>query len=88
MNNPASHNVPLLELQREHCREVTGTGEDGLALYCGHRRSGLTSYCAFHRRINLVMVTSRPQHSAPLSTEVKDNEKKKVEESHHVGVRP
>jgi hypothetical protein len=55
--------IPLVELQRQHCREVTGTGDDGLALYCGQPRSGRTSYCEQHRRINLMMVTkpSRPK---------------------------
>jgi|tagenome__1003787_1003787.scaffolds.fasta_scaffold20974652_4 hypothetical protein len=55
--------IPLMELQRQHCREVTGTGHDGLALYCGQPRSGRTSYCEQHRRINLMMVAeaSRPK---------------------------
>jgi hypothetical protein len=59
--------IPLIELQHHHCREVTGMGEDGLALYCGWPRSGRTSYCAQHRQINLVMVAdaSRPKAKVP-----------------------
>lgn len=59
--------IPLIALQRHHCREVTGTGGDGLALYCGQPRSGRTSYCEQHRRINLVMVTdaSHPKAKVP-----------------------
>ena len=67
MTDPAPLNIPLVELQRHHCREVTGTGDDGLALYCGHPKSGRTSYCAQHRRINLAMVAdvSRPKTKVP-----------------------
>jgi hypothetical protein len=56
-------NIPLLDLQRHHCREVTGTDDDGLALYCGQPKSGRASYCAPHRRINLVMIAdlARPR---------------------------
>ena len=58
--------IPLIGLQGHHCREVTGTGEDGFALYCGQPKSGRTSYCAQHRRINLVMVAaSRPKAKVP-----------------------
>jgi hypothetical protein len=53
---PEPLNVPLIDLQGHHCREVTGIGPDGFALYCGRPKSGRTSYCAQHRRINLVMV--------------------------------
>ncbi len=54
-------NVRLMELRHHHCREVTGTGDDGLALYCGHPRSGRTSYCRHHRRINLMMAAVQPR---------------------------
>ena len=57
MSDVALLHVPMVELQRHHCREVTGTGDDGLAVHCGRLRSGRTSYCLHHRRINLVMVT-------------------------------
>jgi hypothetical protein len=59
MTDAAPLNVPLIELKHRHCREVTGTGEDGLALYCGRPKSYPTSYCLQHRRINLVMVVQR-----------------------------
>lgn len=43
---PASLNIPFLELNdTTHCKEVTGTGEDGLASYCGHPRKEKSSYC-------------------------------------------
>jgi hypothetical protein len=63
MTDNSPLDTPLMELQRHHCREVTGTGDDGLALYCGQPRSGRTSYCERHRRVNLVMVAeaSRPK---------------------------
>jgi hypothetical protein len=57
--------IPLMELQRHHCREVTGTGDDGLALYCGQPKSGRTSYCDQHRRINLVMVAEASRGRSP-----------------------
>ena len=65
--NRSPLDIPLMDLQRHHCREVTGTGDDGLALYCGQPRSGRTSYCEQHRRINLVMVAeaSRPKAKVP-----------------------
>jgi hypothetical protein len=67
MTDRAPLDIPLMGLQRHHCREVTGTGDDGLALYCGQPKSGRTSYCEQHRRINLVMVAeaSRPKAKVP-----------------------
>jgi hypothetical protein len=62
MSEPAPLHIPLLSLRYHHCREVTGTGDDGLALYCGHPKSGTTSYCAHHRRINLMMVIKPKLH--------------------------
>ena len=53
-------NIPLIELQSRHCREVTATGDDGLALFCGLRKSGRSSYCLQHRRRNLMMVALAP----------------------------
>jgi len=88
MDNPGPRNIPLLDLQREHCREVTGIGDNGLAFYCGHRKSWPTSYCAFHRRINLMMVAGRPRHAGSVSTEARGNEKKKTEEVRHPGLQP
>ena len=32
-----SRNIPFMQLESYHCREVTGTGQDGLATYCGHQ---------------------------------------------------
>jgi hypothetical protein len=64
MTDKSPLDVPLVELQRHHCREVTGTGDDGLALYCGQLRSGRTSYCEQHRRINLVMVAQAARRKA------------------------
>ena len=67
MSDVPALDIPLVELQRHHCREVTGTGDDGLAVYCGRPRSARTSYCLHHRRINLVMVARvvRPPTKVP-----------------------
>jgi hypothetical protein len=67
MTDKSPLDVPLMQLQRHHCREVTGTGEDGLAAYCGQPISGRTSYCDQHRRSNLVMVAhaTRPKAKVP-----------------------
>jgi hypothetical protein len=67
MSDVSALDIPLVELQRHHCREVTGTGDDGLAVYCGRTRSGRTSYCPHHRHINLVMVARpvRPPAKVP-----------------------
>lgn len=54
-------NVPLVELEEHHCREVTGMGDDLLATYCGHPKSGETGYCIHHRRVNLVVAIERPK---------------------------
>ena len=48
-----SLNIPFMRLESMHCREVTGTGKDGLATYCGHRRAEGYSYCVHHRNINI-----------------------------------
>jgi hypothetical protein len=48
-----SRNIPFMQLKDMHCREVTGTGRDGLATYCGHRRAEGYSYCLHHRNINI-----------------------------------
>lgn len=29
-------NIGLMKLKEQHCRYVTGKGDDGLALFCGH----------------------------------------------------
>lgn len=47
-----SDNVPFLDLKPRHCREVTGTGADGLATFCGHQKVDGYSFCAHHVRIN------------------------------------
>jgi len=67
MTDLAPLDIPLVDPQRHHCREVTGTGDDALALYCGHVRSGRSSYCAQHRRINFVMAAdvSKPKARVP-----------------------
>jgi len=67
MSDVAPLDIPLVHLQRRHCREVTGPGDDGLALYCGHARSGRSSYCGQHRRINFVVAAavSKPKASVP-----------------------
>ncbi len=44
-------NIPLLELQNHHCREITG--HDGtFATYCGHEKYGISSYCRDHHEAN------------------------------------
>jgi hypothetical protein len=45
-------NIPFMELDDSHCREVMGKGEDGLAIYCGHAKNGDASYRKFHRQRN------------------------------------
>lgn len=52
-------NIPFMELESHHCREVVGTGDDGLAIYCGHIQSKPTSYCNHHRQINFVVVAGK-----------------------------
>ena len=85
--------IPLLDLQGHHCREVTGTDDSGLALYCGQPKSGRTSYCSRHRRINLVVVAhlAGPRkkvwgmrdgsnlHPTKIFRVMRDHEKKKTE---------
>lgn len=47
-----SRNIPFMELQPIHCREITGRGTDGLASYCGHKTVKGQSFCPFHQRQN------------------------------------
>ena len=47
-----SLDVPFLKLNSMHCREVMGRGEDGLTVYCGHRKIKNYSFCAVHMKIN------------------------------------
>lgn len=50
--------IPFMQLNEyTHCREVVGRGEDGLALYCGHRRREHSSYCP--------SCSARNEHVAP-----------------------
>jgi hypothetical protein len=51
-----SRNIPFMDLESFHCREVTGSGADGLATYCGHLRLEGYSYCAHHRNINILKI--------------------------------
>jgi hypothetical protein len=51
-----SRNIPFMELENMHCREVTGSGADGLATYCGHLRLEGYSYCIVHRNINILKI--------------------------------
>jgi hypothetical protein len=51
-----SRNIPFMDLESIHCREVTGRGDDGLATYCGHRRAEGYSYCVHHRNINILKI--------------------------------
>jgi hypothetical protein len=68
MNDAAPLNIPFMNVLSHHCREVTGMGDDGLALYCGRPKSGPTSYCVHHRRINLVMVADRSRDYPKIGT--------------------
>lgn len=54
---PTEHGLSILQLQEHHCREIVGSGEDGLARYCGAPKAGLlkarigqfhSSYCMEH----------------------------------------
>jgi hypothetical protein len=51
-----SRNIPFMDLESFHCREVTGSGSDGLATYCGHLRLEGYSYCIVHRNINILKI--------------------------------
>lgn len=44
--------IPFMELENFHCREVTGRGADSLATFCGHRKLLDCSFCEAHARIN------------------------------------
>jgi hypothetical protein len=50
-------NIPLVDLEKHHCREVIGEGVSGL--FCGHDKIAGSSYCAFHHAINWTPVTPR-----------------------------
>jgi len=92
-DDAAPLDIPLLDLQGHHCREVTGTADGGLALYCGQPKSGRTSYCLRHRRINLVVVAGLarprikmrgkdgPNAGAKTLRLMRDHEEKKTEKS-------
>ena len=45
-------NIPFIDLERHHCREVVGTGDYNLSLSCGHPRIEDSSYCRFHHSLN------------------------------------
>ena len=51
-----SRNIPFMKLDSIHCREVTGSGKDGLATYCGHQCAEGYSYCLHHRNINILKI--------------------------------
>lgn len=46
--------VSILDLEHHHCRAIVGTGDDGMARYCGGHKAGMastghpSSYCAEH----------------------------------------
>lgn len=45
-------NIPFMDLERFHCREIVGRGADGLSLSCGHKRMEDSSYCRWHHGLN------------------------------------
>lgn len=47
-------NIPYLELQAFHCREIVGQGDDGLPLSCGHPRDRgcVATFCDWHASVN------------------------------------
>jgi GcrA cell cycle regulator len=45
-------NIPFMDIGYDQCREITGEGDDRLAIYCGHTVVNGSSYCPFHHRIN------------------------------------
>lgn len=53
-------NIPLVDLEKHHCREVVSS--DGvMGLFCGHPKQPGSSFCSFHHAINWVPVTpTRP----------------------------
>jgi len=58
-----SLNIGILDLSEIHCREVTGTGDNGLAVYCGHPKIEGSSYCEIHTRINRKIISNAPAKS-------------------------
>lgn len=52
-------NIPFMDLGDGHCREVVGTGADGLADYCGHNQKAGSSYCPHHSAINEIISTPK-----------------------------
>ena len=54
-----SLNIPFIELERHHCREITGHGDFNLSLSCGHPVIEGRSYCMFHAAINYTPPRSR-----------------------------
>ena len=45
-------NIPFMDLESFHCREIVGKDDRGFSLSCGHPKVGESSYCAFHRYMN------------------------------------
>ena len=50
--NFAPLNIRFMEIENIHCREIVGSGEDSLALFCGHDKRKGSSFCEAHHRIN------------------------------------
>jgi hypothetical protein len=45
-------NIPFIDLERNHCREIVGSGGIGMSLSCGHTVITDSSYCRWHHSIN------------------------------------
>ena len=46
-------NIPYFDLEPFHCREIVGTGEDGLPISCGHPRVEEGPwFCVWHTKVN------------------------------------
>ena len=51
-------NIPFVDLEDRHCREVVG--QDGFqSLSCGHPRMQTSSYCCWHHAINYTTPATR-----------------------------
>lgn len=44
-------NLPIWELERHHCRFITGKDDKDLSTYCGHTAHGETSWCKSHYHV-------------------------------------
>ncbi len=51
-------NIPLVDLEKHHCREVVSF-DGAMGLFCGHPKQPGSSFCSFHHAINWVPITPK-----------------------------